>query len=110
MYTKNMSISSIQTKVVGTTFNGRQCVVAQLEVGEEVYLVREPTNAFDSNAIKVVRQDGTQVGYISRELAASFATLLDHHGDPIKAFVTTLTGGDFVGSSLGVMIRFELPE
>ncbi len=110
MYINNNLTQSIQTRVVGVTYENRQTVVARLEVGEEVYLVREPSNAFDSNAIKVIRQNGMQVGYLSRELATTLATRLDLYDHPITAFVTTLTGGYFVGSSLGVMIRFELLE
>ena len=36
MYTMNIPTLSLETKVVGVTFERRQAVVAQLKVGEEV--------------------------------------------------------------------------
>lgn len=100
----------IETKVVGVTYEGRQAVVAQLSVGEEVRLRREPTNPYDRNAIRVERLNGQQIGYISRWQAAMWASLLDNHGGTLPATVTELMGGYYLFSSRGVKIRFVLPE
>ena len=108
MYVKNKLTQSIQTRVVGVTYENRQTVVAQLEVGDEVYLVREPSNAFDPNAIMVVRQNGQQVGYLNRELAARLSSRLDTFSQPVKAFVSSLIGGFYPGSCLGAVVQFEL--
>ncbi len=100
----------IETRVVGVTYEGRQAVVAQLSVGEQVQLRREPANPHDPNAIRVERQNGQQIGYISRFEAAMFAPLLDAKGGLLPATVTDLTGGYSALSSRGVKIRFTLPE
>lgn len=100
----------IETKVVGVTYEGRQAVVAQLSIGEEVRLRREPTNPYDRNAIRVERLNGQQIGYISRWQAAMWAPLLDNYGGTLPATVTELTGGHYLFSSRGVKIRFVLPE
>ena len=96
--------------IVGTTFDNRQAVVALLTQWEQVYLIREPENEFDSNAVKVVRWDKQQVGYLNKELAKIVAPRIDHLGRPIKGTVTRLTSAYSSVSSLGVEVRFRLPE
>jgi len=110
MYTQNISTRTIQARVVGTTFNGRQSVVAQLKQGEKVILERDPHNPYDCHAIKVVRQNGQHFGYLDRFLAAKLASQLDHYGRPVKAIVSALSGGYYAGSNLGVMVQFEIPD
>jgi hypothetical protein len=46
--------------------------------GEAVRFVREPQNAADPNAIAVHDPAGRRLGFLSRELAADFAGLIDH--------------------------------
>ena len=110
MYTMKVSTQSIETRVVGVTFENRQAVVALLTEREQVFLIREPDNAFDSNAVKVQRWDHQQIGYLNRELAKILAPRMDRYGRPIKAIVTTLTGGYNPGSRLGLLIKFRMPE
>ena len=102
----NISTRSIQAKVVGVSFEGRQTVVAQLREGEKVLLVRDPHNPYDRNAVKVVLQNGQQFGFLDRYLAATISPQLDHYGSP----VSELMGGFYPGSNLGVLVQFELPE
>jgi single-stranded-DNA-specific exonuclease len=110
MYTMNVSTQSIETRVVGVTFENRQAVVALLTEREQVFLIREPDNAFDFNAVKCVRWDHQQFGYLDRELAKILAPRMDRNGRFIKATVSILTGGYYANSSLGVLIRFHMPE
>ena len=99
----------IHTRVVGVTYDNRQAVVAMLRVGEKVRLKREPTNAYDSNAIRVERCDGAQIGYINRYMASNLAPTFDSHGGPVKGTVSQLLGNPFAGYNLGVEIRFMIP-
>jgi single-stranded-DNA-specific exonuclease len=110
MYTMNVSTRSILARVVGVIFEDRQAVVALLTEGERVSLIRDPDNPFDSNAVKVVRWDHRQIGFLDRELARIMAPRMDRYGGPFKATVSRLTGGYYPRSSLGVMVRFYLPE
>jgi hypothetical protein len=100
----------ITTRVVGVTFEGRQEVVARLRRGDRVWLDREPTNRYDRNAITVCRENGEQIGYINRHLAARLNPLFKAYGFPVKGRVTLLTGGGYDGYSLGCMISFKLPK
>lgn len=98
------------TRVVGVTFEGRQAVVAALKVGEKIILRRESNNPYDSNAIRVERISGEQIGYIDRYKAATLAAIFDAHGDPGEGTVLQLTGGLSNGMSLGVVIEFTVPD
>ena len=106
----NVKTRSIETRVVGVSFENRQAVVALLTEREQVFLIREPDNAFDPNAVKVTRWDRQQVGYLNRELAKILAPRMDRYGRPVKAKVSRLIEGQFANSSLGVLIKFYLPE
>ena len=100
----------ITTKVVGVTFENRQEVVAKLRLGDQVWLEREAFNRYDKNAIKVIRNNGEQIGYLSRQLALSLAPLMDRLGSPIEGRVYLLTGSRYDDYSLGVVIAFKLPK
>lgn len=72
--------------VAGVTFEGRQEALAELHKAQQAgasittYLVREPDNKYDANAIKVLLECGDgpkHVGYVPRHLAAELAPLLD---------------------------------
>ena len=45
--------------------------------GTTVCLVREPYNEYDSNAIRAERDNGTKIGYVSRDFAARLAPVMD---------------------------------
>jgi len=102
--------SRICTRVAGVTFNGRQSIVAQLCIGEQILLIREPTNYYDHNAIRVERKKGQQIGYLNRFLAANLVRFFDTHNEPVSANVQCLTGSRQNGYSLGVVITFNVPE
>ena len=58
------SPKSFFTKVAGVTFEGRRRIIARCIIGEPLTLLRDPTNKFDPGAIKVVRANGEQLGFI----------------------------------------------
>jgi len=100
----------IRTKVVGVTFENRQEIIARLDMGDRVWLDREPDNPHDANAITVCRSNGEQIGYLNRQLAARITPFFRAYGYPIKGKVTTLTGSAWDGYILGVIISFKLPK
>jgi len=106
----NTMAREIETRVVGVTFENRQSVIRRMTVGDRVWLRREPTNAYDPNAIRVETYDGAQIGYISRIEAAALARVLDEHGKAVPGVVTFITGSHYYDSNLGVRIRFSLPH
>ena len=108
VYLPEQQVQSFSTKVVGVTFGNCQATIQQLSVGAAVTLRREPDNAYDPNAIRVERGDGSQIGYIPKELAANLARAWDvQEITTIPATVTTLTGGYSQWSSRGLRIQFN---
>ena len=110
MNTTNVLPRTIVTRIVGVSYEGRQQVVSLLRVGETVFLVRDENNIYDRNAIRVIRGDQSQLGYVNRYIAARLAPVLDQHEGVSRAQVAALTGGYDSFSFRGALIRFELPE
>ena len=65
----------------------RQKIAAKLRKGEPIYLVRQPDNPHDSNAIILYRANGQDIGFLPRERAAEMAPRLNN-GSPVTATVS----------------------
>lgn len=63
--------------VLGVNIENRRQHINSLENGEEIFLVREPNNPYDSYAIKVINKDGDDLGYVKKEWAAIFSWKMD---------------------------------
>jgi hypothetical protein len=55
----------------------------------QVFLVREPTNVHDPNAIQVLGQGREFIGYVPREAAVSMSALMKRIGTPVVAGMVT---------------------
>ena len=77
-----------------------------------VVVQREPTNAYDSNAVVVTNAEGRTLGYFSREDAVYYQAVLKAAED--KSIRVTcrakLTGGTGQKRSYGVVLDFPSPE
>ena len=101
-------------KVRGVSVGRRQLAIARLaryDAGEiRVWLVREPGNPADTNAVAVVAEvigrGAAKLGYLSREVAAVVAPALDRLGGRLRASLEGITGG--AGRLHGVNISFTL--
>jgi len=103
---------SFFTTVAGVTFEGRQRIVSRCSVGERLILVRDPDNHFDKGAIKVLRSNGEQLGFIPSHVSRSgdssgLASRMDR-GDQYQCRISSLTGGG--PKSLGVNIEITEGE
>lgn len=106
------------SKVVGTTFEGRQDVLEDLldeidsgQCGDEpngwpLVIRRQPDNPHDRNAIALYWRDGRQVGFLGRSIAESLAPQIDG-GSTVEVFLTEVTGAE-PGFNLGANLRIEL--
>ena len=63
--------------ILGVNIGSRKQYINSLNKGEEIFLVREPNNAYDSYAIKVINKDGHDLGYVKKEWAAIFSWKMD---------------------------------
>ena len=85
------------TKVAGVTFEGRQRIVTRCSVGERLILVRDPENQFDKGAIKVMRLNGEQLGFVPAHVSrggdsSGLAFRMDR-GEKYQCRIGSLTGG-----------------
>lgn len=67
--------------------SSREEVAAECEPGEFLTLLAEPDNPVDPNAVRVFRDNGKQLGYLKRHVAAEIA---GNHW-PISSLVTAVT-------------------
>ena len=96
----------MHSKVVGVSFEGRQDIIANVVEGDSLILEREPSNAFDPNAIKVMWQ-GKCIGYISRDLARDLSDRMDK-GFEYEVKVSETTGGNLDRPNRGVNIEIKV--
>ena len=81
----------IFSKVAGVTYGDRQAMLTYVSKGLQLRAVREPGNPYDFNAIKIL--NGYQhLGYISKDLAATIAPLLDSGKNDIEVIAQEVTG------------------
>lgn len=65
-----------RTKIVGVSHlnsdgRSRQEIVKRCTVGEQLQLVREPMNAYDTRAVQVCRMNGEQLGYLGAHIVGN---------------------------------------
>ncbi len=107
------------SKVNGTTFRekdlGHPLPWDQFQVGDRLILIREPENAFDSNAVKVMwvvlKDDDTRqlmhIGYIPKDTAISLSTLIKDGEGKVNYYATIneITGGTEGKEQHGINIK-----
>ncbi len=103
------SVFVYETKVVGVSKENSDGSSRQLFIRQEVSeddkltLEAEPSNPYDSNAIKVITKNGNQIGYLSKEMAEKVKPALDNQTE-IHVTAKWVNGEKL----LGVGLRIEL--
>lgn len=104
----------INTKVAGVSYKNsdgtaRQWLLRDVRAGNTVTLVRDKSNKFDKNAIKVMI-NGPQIGWIKKELAGDLAAMMDD-GYIITGKVTRKTGvnSNHYGCNIALFV-YEPPQ
>lgn len=64
-------------RLTGVTMGNRQIVISKMKKDDKLILVRDYNNEFDKNAIAVLKEDGTSVGWIPRDIARIIAPEID---------------------------------
>lgn len=91
------------TKVRGVSYAGRQDLIAALEADDGLMLLREANNPADGNAIACLTEKGEKIGYLSREIAAQLAPLMDL-GATYQAVVREVTGSDAQTHGVNILV------
>lgn len=105
VYTENMKEVNYHSKIVGTTFENRQDILAHLEGDEGLRVRREPENQYDQRAVAVdvsIKGKWYPVGYIAKDKNKDIAEALDA-GREVEIKISEVTGGD-KGKNLGMNI------
>ncbi|PVF99077.1 hypothetical protein CPB86DRAFT_784078 [Serendipita vermifera] len=82
---------TLSTEVVGVQYYD-----GMVGIGEQVDLLRQPTNQYDRNAIQVVNISGRQVGHLPRLVASRLAPLMDQDLVSVEG---TMTSGNLRGKN-----------
>lgn len=69
--------------------SSRQQILQDCTVGDELKLIRDPSNHFDSNAIMVCTRGEEQIGFVDREHAERLSQDLDR-GIQMRAHVNSI--------------------
>jgi hypothetical protein len=69
--------NSFVIPVIGVMVGKRLTNIETLNEGELLKFIRESDNPYDSNAIKIVKMDNSEIGYIAKEWASIFAYKID---------------------------------
>jgi len=91
-YKHIVEVDSFYTKVAGVTFDGRQEVIANVESGTKLQVIREKFNKHDTNAIRIDTVDGDNLGFLNARLAKKLASHIDE-GQKYLGQVSEVTGG-----------------
>lgn len=97
-----------RSKIVGTTFENRQDILAHLEGSESLRVRREPENKYDPRAVAVdanIKGKWYPVGYIAKDKNKDIAEALDA-GREVDIKISEVTGGD-KGKNLGMNIYLK---
>ena len=105
---EHKGIFHFYAKVVGVTHRNddrtrRQEIIDECELFERLVLDHEPDNPKDPNAIRVLRENGDQIGYLDARLAKETVNR-SAAGARQVAFITGITGGTDERPTQGVNI------
>ncbi len=116
---KPANIVSYFSKIVGTTFEGRQETIGRMNGNEELRFRREPDNEYDSNAVavdvsvlvsaKTKLSEWLPIGYIARDKNSELAEVLTN-GKYASIKISDITGGGVKNFGLNVSIEYERPR
>lgn len=107
----NEPLELIETRVAGVTFendNGtsRQEILKKCKPGEPIKLVHSPMPEHEY-AVKVLRENGEQLGHIPREDAEDVADWLNS-ANTVTAKIKRITGGKKDKPTLGCVIEIRI--
>ena len=106
-------IEKFQTKISGVTFPNqdgqrRQDIIKRCRNGDKIFLELDKDSNF-TNAIKVIRKNKEQLGYIPREINQKVSSYFNNNYN-IEANIISLTGGTDKYPTRGCNIEIRIYE
>lgn len=71
--------------------SGKAPDLSRIKIGDKLKLAQEPTNKYDSNAIRVLSPDGKQLGYMYKGKLQTMANDFLSRGDRVEVTVDSVT-------------------
>lgn len=113
---KDLEIDTFYLELVGTHFDGRESRIEKLKCGDEVNLIREFDNQYDSNAILICNDEGS-LGHISAINARILSPIIDNELITIDKVVveevcpkSKLLNSKRKGGYVEVKVKYSLTE
>lgn len=103
-------MKTIYSKIAGVSFDNRQQYIKDLKVGDRLKVIRFQNIAGFQNSLALF--DDRQIGFIKKELADNFATLIDYGIIP-EVYVSAITGGEngyYYGVNIKIVINYDTEE
>lgn len=102
---------SVRFHAAGVTFNRRQDFLCGLQAARKarLSLVREPRNAHDANAIKILANTGHRfmIGYVPREVARTLAPIMDG-GTFVRIADWGVVGGRGLSRGVSIEVHYDV--
>lgn len=83
--------NTIYSRIVG--IKNHQDTIKTCNIGDSLKLLRDPTNTYDKNAIKVLTLENKELGYINKFINMVLADQLDN-GIEFNVEIENITGKD----------------
>jgi hypothetical protein len=77
LFNESTQTITLRTESKGLRYDERTPRLDYLSIGDPVQLVREPENPFNSNNIRILSENGEDLGNMSADLCNAIAPLLD---------------------------------
>lgn len=102
-------LAPVFTKIAGTRYKNdgtgvsRQELIAKAKIGEYLLLVPEPNNKFDTDAIRIFRANGDQLGFLDTDLAMEINSRLNKR-IKVTAKINAISG-EFPDKEVHILIQ-----
>lgn len=103
---KYIQTDSFYTKVAGVSFGNTQSILPHLNRGMSLEFFREPTNPYDSDAIRIECQ-GKAIGHLPAHVSTQLAPKIDSGNTYITGKIKEITGGgskEYYGCNIEVFV------
>lgn len=105
--TKSKKLHFAHFDIAGFSYWEGCMIMGQLNIGDEVKLVREEDNKFDPYAVAIM-YDGYKLGYIPRTANEQFCALMDQgHSNIFEARIQRITPDSHMEHQVGVIVYLK---
>lgn len=100
---------SVDFWTAGIGYDSRLDNLLNRKIKEKIFLVREPGNPTDKNAIHVKTADEKSLGYVGKNRSVNLAPLIDNNEVGIEGYITSIQA-DLGNTTYGVKVSLPVSE